>query len=144
RYKAGEPILARPTPAWERVAKWAKRRPAVAGLLAAVVLVTVGGFVGTYSQYRDAVQESKEKGTALEKAKEAEAMEGRAKDDARKKEAWAMRELHRTRSSFLTARLQQVASVYQRDPLRGLELLEDTNACPLDVRDFAWRLCYRW
>jgi serine/threonine protein kinase len=34
----GRPIRARPAPAWERAVKWARRRPAVASLLAANVL----------------------------------------------------------------------------------------------------------
>jgi hypothetical protein len=44
RFLAGEPIRARPVRAWERAAKWAKRRPAVAALLALVVSVTALGF----------------------------------------------------------------------------------------------------
>src|SRR4029077_20451015 len=34
RFVDGHPILARPTPAWERAWKWGKRRPAVVALLA--------------------------------------------------------------------------------------------------------------
>jgi WD40 repeat protein len=42
----GEPISARPISRPERAWKWARRRPAVASLLALLALVTVGGFVG--------------------------------------------------------------------------------------------------
>jgi WD40 repeat protein/tRNA A-37 threonylcarbamoyl transferase component Bud32 len=41
---AGEPIRARPTSAWERAWKWARRRPALSAMAALVVVVTVVGF----------------------------------------------------------------------------------------------------
>jgi WD40 repeat protein len=44
RFLDGEPIAARPVTFWERGIKWARRRPAVAGLLATVVAVTALGF----------------------------------------------------------------------------------------------------
>jgi WD40 repeat protein len=43
RWLAGEPVLARPAGTWERGLKWARRRPAVAGLLSAVLLVAATG-----------------------------------------------------------------------------------------------------
>jgi tetratricopeptide (TPR) repeat protein len=45
RYLAGEPIVARPIRVWERGLKWARRKPAVAGLWAAglAVLLLSGG-----------------------------------------------------------------------------------------------------
>jgi serine/threonine protein kinase/WD40 repeat protein len=49
RYLAGEPLQARRTGPWERVVKWARRRPAVAALLAvsaaALLTTLVGGLI---------------------------------------------------------------------------------------------------
>jgi tetratricopeptide (TPR) repeat protein len=46
RFLTGRPIKARPTPIWGRVAKWARRRPAVASLLgvSAVALLSILAF----------------------------------------------------------------------------------------------------
>jgi serine/threonine protein kinase len=44
RFLGSEPIRARPIRTWERAGKWAKRRPAIAALLALVVSVTALGF----------------------------------------------------------------------------------------------------
>jgi WD40 repeat protein len=44
RFLAGETIQARRTPAWERLVKWVRRRPAPAALLAVTVLATGLGF----------------------------------------------------------------------------------------------------
>ncbi len=38
RFAEGDPILARPTPAWERAWKWGKRRPAIVALLGVSML----------------------------------------------------------------------------------------------------------
>ena len=42
RFVDGDPILARPTPAWERAWKWGKRRPAIVALLGVIPLAVVG------------------------------------------------------------------------------------------------------
>jgi hypothetical protein len=49
RYLAGEPVQARPAGPVERAVKWARRRPAVAGLLGGIFLVVVlGSGISTY------------------------------------------------------------------------------------------------
>ena len=50
RYLAGQTILARRAPAWERGLKWARRRPTTATLLV-LGLAAVLGFVGAALQY---------------------------------------------------------------------------------------------
>ena len=42
RFVDGDPILARPTPAWERAWKWGKRRPAIVALLGVSTLAVLG------------------------------------------------------------------------------------------------------
>jgi tetratricopeptide (TPR) repeat protein len=46
RFRAGEPIRARPIRAWERAVKWARRRPAVAALVGVSLLAVVSLLLG--------------------------------------------------------------------------------------------------
>ena len=58
RYLAGEPIVARPVTRLERAVKWARRKPAIAALLALVALVTALGLGGVLWQWRTAVRQT--------------------------------------------------------------------------------------
>jgi tRNA A-37 threonylcarbamoyl transferase component Bud32 len=50
----GKPIQARPVRAWERLAKWARRRPAIATLVAAVVVILLVSSLGVaWQRYRE-------------------------------------------------------------------------------------------
>jgi WD40 repeat protein len=70
RFQAGEPILARPTSVAEKAVKWVRRRPGVAGLIAAVCLVTALGTAAFAWSYGIALAE---RDTALEaRTKEAQ------------------------------------------------------------------------
>ncbi len=51
RFQRGEPILARPTPAWERAWKAIKRRPAISSLTALVAIIAIAGFLGVLAQW---------------------------------------------------------------------------------------------
>jgi WD40 repeat protein/tRNA A-37 threonylcarbamoyl transferase component Bud32 len=55
RWLRGEPILARPAGAARRLAKWARRRPALAALMALVVLVSAVGAAGIVWKWHDAL-----------------------------------------------------------------------------------------
>jgi eukaryotic-like serine/threonine-protein kinase len=57
RFAAGEPIVARPVGPLERSARWMRRHPTVAGLIAAVVLVALTAFGLVAWQWREALRQ---------------------------------------------------------------------------------------
>jgi WD40 repeat protein len=59
RHLSGEPISARPISAAERTVKWVRRRPAIAGLTAAVFVVAMVGGAGVLWQWRSAVDNAR-------------------------------------------------------------------------------------
>jgi hypothetical protein len=76
RFLNGEPIVARPVPAWERAVKWARRRPAAAALLAVSVFSLVGMAVGGLAYAR---LENRRANEAMRLRAEAERERNRAK-----------------------------------------------------------------
>ena len=54
RYQRGEPVGARTVGSFERLTKWVRRRPTVAGLVAGLVLVTLLGVAGILWKYVEA------------------------------------------------------------------------------------------
>jgi tetratricopeptide (TPR) repeat protein len=52
RFRAGEPVRARPVGSGERVVAWCRRKPTVAALLAGIVAVTLLGIAATTWQWR--------------------------------------------------------------------------------------------
>jgi uncharacterized protein (TIGR03067 family) len=59
RFLDGKPINARPTPAWERALKWARRRPAVATLLG-VCVAALAGLIGVAGWYNGRLQQERD------------------------------------------------------------------------------------
>jgi tRNA A-37 threonylcarbamoyl transferase component Bud32 len=75
RYLKGEPIRARPTPVWERAAKWARRNPGKTAL-AATALVAAGGLALAAELRRDALRR-----TTLERVQRVSRLRSEALDD---------------------------------------------------------------
>jgi WD40 repeat protein/Tfp pilus assembly protein PilF len=170
RYLAGEPIQARPVGALERTAKWVRRRPAIAGLLAAMLLVALTGLGAFIWQYNDALEqkhnaqrEAFEKGAILgekvealnrekiaadlarTRAGELEIEKQRAQtkgEEASQSEKRALLSLDRLSRTLLTAQLVRAGALAAGDPDRALDLLENPSICPPGLRDFSWGLYY--
>src|SRR5262249_17454891 len=83
RWLRHEPILARPAPGWEGVARWARRRPGVGALSAAVVLIALAGFAGVLWQWREAEQARLREADRVEEAEGARQAEQRRADAER-------------------------------------------------------------
>jgi tetratricopeptide (TPR) repeat protein/tRNA A-37 threonylcarbamoyl transferase component Bud32 len=78
RFQAGEPIKARPVSLAGRLYRWGRRNPKIAGLLAALVLVTTVGFISVSALWLHAETERQRAETNWE---EAEAQRGRAENN---------------------------------------------------------------
>ena len=71
RWQRGEPVLARPVGLSKRAAKWARRRPAVAGLLSGILLLTVTALGVISGLYRNAAWEAQRAQQAEQQAEAA-------------------------------------------------------------------------
>jgi WD40 repeat protein len=112
RFRRGNPILARPVGLVERGAKWGRRRPLTAALLAGIILVTLLGFGGVTWGWRETARARDE---ALDEKREKEIEQFRA-DRAR----------DRARAALYHSRIAQ-GELYWR--------LNDFNAARRALRD---------
>jgi hypothetical protein len=146
RWLAGEPIRARPVGAWARGWRWAKRRPAVAGLLGAsgvAVLALVGLVIGLF--YQEQLKEQKVK------TEVALRHEGEAHQEAEAARLAEHGQRERAEAALGQARYYQYghhialahAGWREGNLTRVEQLLDD---CPAERRDWEWyylkRLCH--
>jgi WD40 repeat protein/serine/threonine protein kinase len=162
RFLADEPILARPVSQWERIVKWAHRRPAVAALLAMVVGVSALGLGLVLAEWRRAESErsraEEERGFAEAQRVEAEKARAEASqraeaektarsqaDDARtladQRRGQAERALQEARSSLYFYHIMRG----ERDLRAGR--VEEASAmlqrAHLDLRGWEWHYLHR-
>lgn len=154
RFREGLPILARPTAAWQRAWKWAKRKPALTLLILGAISAVVVGFAisvkvnvelqAAADRERDlARQADLERQIAEQQRQLAREETIRAEELRRQAEAEALL----ARRSNYALQLAQIFALNERDPRQAMLLLEDPRRCPPELRDFTWgylrRLCRR-
>jgi WD40 repeat protein/serine/threonine protein kinase len=142
RFTAGEPVRARPTPAWERAWKWARRRPVPAALgavsLLALLVILVGG-TWFLLALRDEKEQTKQQWLRAEDEKQlAETHQHRAEENERE-----------ARWQAYLAEINLAQRAYQEaDVAHALDLLRghQPRAGQADLRGFEWfylwRLCH--
>jgi WD40 repeat protein/Flp pilus assembly protein TadD len=148
RWLAGEPILARPVGQLERAVKWARRRSAVAALLALVLVVTLLGVGLVTWKWQDAEyqksraqEQARQTAEALEQVDEArrEAVDSAKAEKAAKDETG--RHFAEAKKNLYS---QQIALARQAwtagNVSNARELLEK---CPPDLRHWEWRFLRR-
>ncbi len=123
RFLRGDPIEARPLSQAERIWRWCRRRPALAGLSAAVVvLLALVLIVGSVGYVRESAHRA-----------EAE----RQREVARAAEAAARQEAERSNRLLYVANIKLAVQAWQTENvLRLRELLAETEQSP--VRGFEW------
>jgi tetratricopeptide (TPR) repeat protein/tRNA A-37 threonylcarbamoyl transferase component Bud32 len=122
RFRAGEPVRARPVGMGERVVGWCRRKPGVAGLLAALVLVFLAGVIGVLWQWQRANRKAAE-------AEQNAAAFQRERDTARQEKARAEQRLQMVCDRV--ERLTQLGRDMMRRPglyRTGQDVLEEALA----------------
>eukprot|EP00913_Durusdinium_trenchii_P013374 g12555.t1 len=170
RYHEHRPIFARPISLGGRIVRWSRRHPAraVSLLLSVVALMAIAGFTVRYryskqleSSNADLDVKNREVDAANRKletkneqldrtnlqlvtAKQQVETRNKLLDTANSRLSDARNDaVNRSRNAKLTQQLTRAAGLLATDPYAALQLLEDGEACPIDLRDFAWHLLHR-
>jgi WD40 repeat protein/predicted Ser/Thr protein kinase len=121
RFLDDRPIRARRAALWERTARWCRRNPVVAGLIAALVVVFLAGFAGVTVQWRRAYNEARRADREAQRARDEKALSD-----------------HR----WYLAEMQLARTALQDDQLAAMQLhldaLEPKSPGDADLRGFDW------
>jgi WD40 repeat protein len=137
RWLSDQPIRARPVAAWERMARWARRRPVVAALAAVIVAVSALGLGGVLWQW----QQTESALTKSEEAQRAEAFQKHQAETARTQAQDSLEDANRNLYFNRLARAQLEWLV--NDDMQQAEKALDS--CDKGLRGWEWhymkRLC---
>jgi serine/threonine-protein kinase len=137
RFLKHEPIQARPPGRLERCLRWVRRRPAAAGLLAAVVLLVAAGAVGAWLVYQQRnasharqIQTDQQVRAVVERARGVLEEGWQAADPAKLTEARAEgnRAVDIARSGGASAAVQQQAEAFLADAALRLDRVRKDRA----------------
>ena len=125
RYREGKPVRARRVGTAERAHKWAKRRPALAGLFASLAILVAGIAIGALLLYRQRVHRAETDGRVHEALTRAHSLleQGSVANDNTKlteARAEADRAVDVARSGGASLRVQQEAEALQGDAVARL------------------------
>jgi WD40 repeat protein/tRNA A-37 threonylcarbamoyl transferase component Bud32 len=134
RFREGEPIRARPAGRLERAWKWAKRRPAVAGLLALGAAAAVSALAGGIWYVRAA-----EQAQVAADMRDLRDLAERQRDEADRQRALARRYLYLAQMSLATREWQEGRT---ERALCLLEVQQPSGSEP-DQRGFEWHYLWR-
>ncbi len=155
RWLRGEPILARPVGPIEKAAKWVRRRPVIAGLGAAVVLIGLAGLSGIIWQWRRAERNfsTSEQNRLVAENRTIEAQAQGRIAEANFEEAKAQRRIAEARTAEVRARADELErqgyvsliAIAQRETQSNNLALSDRllERCPPHLRGWEWRYCSR-
>jgi WD40 repeat protein/serine/threonine protein kinase len=133
RFVDDKPIRARRVGEIEKLWLWCRRNPAMAGLMAALVLVFLAGFAGVAWKWREAVAEREAKEAQRQAAEQ-------ARDHAAEEEARAKRERERAQAALYSSQIARARLEYQTNNVRGTAQL--LQQCDVERRGWEWNFLH--
>jgi WD40 repeat protein/tRNA A-37 threonylcarbamoyl transferase component Bud32 len=133
RFRAGEPIAARPVGRWERTVKWAKRRPAVAALLVVVALAGAGLLTAMTVSYLLISQALDDRTAALSEKSQALGEKSQALTNLQDEKQKTDEALRRETAAAYVQRIGRAAVA--NDTAAADRLLDE---CPAELRGWEW------
>jgi WD40 repeat protein/serine/threonine protein kinase len=149
RYLVDEPIKARRIGPLERLGRWGRRNPLVAGLSAAVVLITAIGFAGVVGQMQVAQAHEQQANANAAEANQQRDEAQRQRDEVKALNDKLVAKEQQLQRTLYAAHMNLAKQAWDEAAIpRTLELLEQHRPKPgePDLRGFEWhylqRLCH--